>query len=89
MQKYKLAILLIITLLAGVIIGMLISKRDTVSKQQYTTADSLIVLQSTMIDELANHMWNEHDCELPQMDSDLLDSIHILEYKMNSYEAIK
>lgn len=38
--------------------------------------DSLRVLQSSMIDELANHLEEEHDCDIPMFDGDALDNIH-------------
>lgn len=33
--------------------------------------DSLINYQRTMMDDLANHLWEEHDCDIPQYDGDL------------------
>lgn len=33
--------------------------------------DSLINYQRTMMDDLANHLWEDHDCDIPQYDGDL------------------
>ena len=64
---------------AGIVIGNLITDNDAIVEKQQT----LIDLQSTMIDSLANHMWNEHDCELNICDGDILDSIHIIEKELD------
>ena len=51
--------------------------------------DSLRVLQTEMIDSMANHLWNEHDCDLPMFDGDLLDNINEQETKIDSIIAIE
>ena len=51
--------------------------------------DSLRVLQTEMIDSMANHLWNEHDCDLPMFDGDLLDNINEQETKIDSLIAIE
>lgn len=51
--------------------------------------DSLRVLQTEMIDSMGNHLWNEHNCDLPMFDGDLLDNIHEQETKIDSLEQIK
>lgn len=38
--------------------------------------DSLIKLQAQLIDDLANHLQQEHDCDVPMFDSSELDNIH-------------
>ena len=51
--------------------------------------DSLRVLQTEMIDSMGNHLWNEHDCDLPMFDGDLLDNINEQETKIDSLIAIE
>lgn len=51
--------------------------------------DSLRVLQTEMIDSMANHLWNEHDCDLPMFDGDLLDNINEQETKIDSLITIE
>lgn len=51
--------------------------------------DSLRVLQTEMIDLMGNHLWNEHDCDLPMFDGDLLDKINEQETKIDSLIAIE
>ena len=51
--------------------------------------DSLRILQTEMIDSMANHLWNEHDCDLPMFDGDLLDNINEQETKIDSLITIE
>lgn len=44
----------------------------------------LIEYQRNMIDEMGNHLWHEHDCDLPMFDGDLLDDIHQEEHILDS-----
>lgn len=46
--------------------------------------DSLIDYQKTMINELANHLWEEHDCDIPQFDGILKDNIDYEEQYLDS-----
>lgn len=46
--------------------------------------DSLINYQKTMIKELANHLWEEHDCDIPQFDGILKDNIEYEEQYLDS-----
>lgn len=46
--------------------------------------DSLISYQKTMINELANHLWEEHDCDIPQFDGILKDNIDYEEQYLDS-----
>ena len=46
--------------------------------------DSLINYQRTMIDNLANHLWEEHDCDIPQFDGELKDNIDYEEQYLDS-----
>lgn len=46
--------------------------------------DSLINYQKTMINELANHLWEEHDCNIPQFDGILKDNIDYEEQYLDS-----
>ena len=46
--------------------------------------DSLINYQKTMIKELANHLWEEHDCDIPQFDGILKDNIDYEEQYLDS-----
>ena len=46
--------------------------------------DSLINYQKTMINELANHLWKEHDCDIPQFDGILKDNIDYEEQYLDS-----
>lgn len=46
--------------------------------------DSLINYQKTMINELANHLWEEHDCDIPQFDGILKDNIDYEEQYLDS-----
>lgn len=79
MNKLKLIFIIFGCLSAGIVIGNLITGNDAITEKQ----QKLIDLQSTMIDSLANHMWNEHDCELSICDGDILDSIHTIEQELN------
>ena len=54
-------------------------KRELIQHQ-----DSLINYQKTMIKELANHLWEEHDCDIPQFDGELKDNIDYEEQYINS-----
>lgn len=51
-------------------------ERNRFKYECITHLDSLRVLQSSMIDELANHLEEEHDCDIPMFDGDALDNIH-------------
>ena len=51
--------------------------------------DSLRILQTEMIDSMGNHLWNEHNCDLPMFDGDLLNNIHEQETKIDSLKQIK
>ena len=46
--------------------------------------DSLINYQKTMINELTNHLWEEHDCDIPQFDGVLKDNIDYEEQYLDS-----
>lgn len=46
--------------------------------------DSLINYQKTMINELANHLWEEHDYDIPQFDGILKDNIDYEEQYLDS-----
>ena len=46
--------------------------------------DSLINYQRNMINDLANHLWEEHDCDIPQFDSDLKYNIDYEEQYIDS-----
>ena len=46
--------------------------------------NSLINYQKTMIKELANHLWEEHDCDIPQFDGILKDNIDYEEQYLDS-----
>lgn len=46
--------------------------------------DSLINYQKTMINELSNHLWEEHDCDIPQFDGILKDNIDYEEQYLDS-----
>lgn len=46
--------------------------------------DSLRTLQSTMIDELANCLEEDYNCDIPQFDGDALDNIHEQEQIIDS-----
>lgn len=46
--------------------------------------DSLINYQRTMIDNLANHLWEKHDCDIPQFDGELKDNIDYEEQYLDS-----
>lgn len=46
--------------------------------------DSLINYQKTMINELVNHLWEEHDCDIPQFDGILKDNIDYEEQYLDS-----
>lgn len=46
--------------------------------------DSLINYQRIMIDTLANHLWEEHNCDIPQFDGDLKINIDYEEQYLNS-----
>ena len=46
--------------------------------------DSLINYQRMMIDNLANHLWEEHDCDIPQFDGELKDNIDYEEQYLDS-----
>lgn len=50
--------------------------------------DSLINYQKDMIKELANHLQDEHDCDIPQFDGELKDNIQFEEeYLDNLYNT--
>ena len=51
--------------------------------------DSLINYQKTMINELANHLWEEHDCDIPQFDGILKDNIDYEEQYLDSLYNIQ
>lgn len=70
---------LVIVMLIGFVIGAICANNNNLITKQ----TELIRLQSCMIDDLANHLWNDHNCELPQMDGMLIDSIHSLELEIN------
>ena len=46
--------------------------------------DSLINYQRTMIDTLANHLWEEHNCDIPQVDGELKINIDCEEQYLDS-----
>ena len=46
--------------------------------------DSLINYQRTMIDTLANHLWEEHNCDIPQFDGELKINIDCEEQYLDS-----
>ena len=46
--------------------------------------DSLINYQRTMIDNLAKHLWEKHDCDIPQFDGELKDNIDYEEQYLDS-----
>lgn len=46
--------------------------------------DSLINYQRTMIKELANHLQDEHYCDIPQFDGELKDNIQFEEKYLDS-----
>lgn len=46
--------------------------------------DSLINYQRIMIDTLANHLWEEHNCDIPQFDGDLKINIDYEEQYLDS-----
>lgn len=46
--------------------------------------DSLINYQKDMIKELANHLQDEHDCDIPQFDGELKDNIQFEEEYLDS-----
>ena len=46
--------------------------------------DSLINYQRNMIKELANHLQNEHNCDIPQFDGELKDNIQFEEEYLDS-----
>lgn len=46
--------------------------------------DLLINYQHTMIDTLANHLWEEHDCDIPQFDGELKINIDYEEQYLDS-----
>ena len=81
-------------------IGLLICASCCINKQHYDYKflneansfkyeliqhqDSLINYQKTMINELANHLWEEHDCDIPQFDGILKDNIDYEEQYLDS-----
>ena len=46
--------------------------------------DSLINYQHIMIDTLANHLWEEHNCDIPQFDGELKINIDYEEQYLDS-----
>lgn len=46
--------------------------------------DSLITYQRTMIDDLTNHLWEKHNCDIPQFDGNLMDNIQYEEEYLDS-----
>ena len=46
--------------------------------------DSLINYQRIMIDTLANHLWEEHNCDIPQFDGELKINIDCEEQYLDS-----
>lgn len=46
--------------------------------------DLLINYQHTMIDTLANHLWEEHNCDIPQFDGELKINIDYEEQYLDS-----
>ena len=46
--------------------------------------DSLINYQRIMIDTLANHLWEEHNCDIPQFDGELKINIDYEEQYLDS-----
>uniref|UniRef100_A0AAU8MHU9 Uncharacterized protein n=1 Tax=Geladintestivirus 5 TaxID=3233137 RepID=A0AAU8MHU9_9CAUD len=46
--------------------------------------DSLINYQRTMIDNLVNHLYEEHNCDIPQFDGELKDNIDYEEQYIDS-----
>lgn len=46
--------------------------------------DSLITYQNDMIIELFNHLWYQHDCDLPQFDGQLKDKIDYEKFILDS-----
>ena len=51
--------------------------------------DSLINYQRTMIKELANHLQDEHNCDIPQFDGELKDNIQFEEEYLDSLYNIQ
>lgn len=51
--------------------------------------DSLINYQRTMIDTLANHLWEEHNCDIPQFDGELKINIDYEEQYLDSLYNIQ
>lgn len=58
--------------------GLITRNNTLINKQR-----ELINLQATMIDDMANHCWEQHDCDIPCFDGCVADSIHILEKQLN------
>lgn len=46
--------------------------------------DNLINYQRTMIDNLVNHLYETHDCDIPQFDGNLKDDIDYEEQYLDS-----
>ena len=61
-----------------------LNKADSFKYELIQHQDSLINYQRTMIDELANHLWNEHNCDIPQFDGELKDNIDYEEQYLNN-----
>ena len=61
-----------------------LNEADSFKYELIQHQDSLISYQRTMIDELANHLWNEHDCDIPQFDGELKDNIDYEEQYLDS-----
>ena len=60
-------------------------KEDNSFKQELVQhQDSLINYQRIMIDTLANHLWEEHNCDIPQFDGELKINIDYEEQYLDS-----
>lgn len=61
------------------------SKETNLFKQELIQhQDLLINYQRIMIDTLANHLWEEHDCDIPQFDGELKINIDYEEQYLDS-----
>lgn len=61
-----------------------LNEADSFKYELIQHQDSLINYQRTMINDLANHLWNEHDCDIPQFDGELKDNIDYEEQYLDS-----
>lgn len=59
-------------------------KANSFKQELIQHQDSLINYQRIMIDTLANHLWEEHNCDIPQFDGELKINIDCEEQYLDS-----